>query len=107
MQFKNPPVLDGQVLPCTGCAGPELPYGVYDVTYAVATGLRRFGPETTVRIELRDYLVVSLGDSLASGEGAPDESGEYEYEFEFLDKLDVISGGSVNVTEKKPVGRKD
>ena len=76
MRFKSPPVLDGQVLPCPDCAGPELPYGVYDVTYAVATGRGpEFGPATTERIELRDYLIVSLGDSLASGEGSPDAKG--------------------------------
>ncbi len=106
MRFKSPPVLDGQVLPCPDCAGPELPYGVYDVTYAVATGRGpEFGPATTERIELRDYLIVSLGDSLASGEGSPDANGDYE--FTFTDGLDLVLDDRVKVTEKRPVRWQD
>lgn len=103
-RFKRPPILDGQELPCASCDGPELPYGVYDVRYAVATR-DGFGPAKTSRIEIRDYLIVSLGDSLASGEGAPDTHGLYE--FSFTDKLDVVTNSSVKVTQKAPVRWRD
>lgn len=103
-RFKRPPVLDGQELPCPECDGPELPYGVYQIRYAVATR-EGFGPAKTGRIEIRDYLVVSLGDSLASGEGAPDTHGRYE--FSFTDRLDVVTNSSVKVTERAPVRWKD
>jgi GDSL-like Lipase/Acylhydrolase family len=106
-RFRPAQNLDGQNLPCFDCEGPELPYGIYDVTYSVSTGPRRdqAGPSTTERIEIRDYLVVSLGDSLASGEGAPDSDGLYE--FSRLDKLDVLTDSTVKVTEKEPVKWKD
>ena len=50
--------------------------GRYDVTVVVST---RRGPSepSTERIELQDHLVVSLGDSMASGEGVPDAPGIY------------------------------
>lgn len=102
--FKKPPELDGDVQPCPECDGPELPYGTYDVTYAVGTtaGLARPAKQ---RIRLRDYLVVSLGDSLASGEGSPDERGEYE--FSALDKLDLVTGSSVKITKRRSVHWQD
>ena len=50
--------------------------GNYDVTVIVRTQRGASLPRTE-RIELRDHLVVSLGDSMASGEGVPDTPGEY------------------------------
>ena len=50
--------------------------GTYDVTVIVRTQRGASLPRTG-RIELRDHLVVSLGDSMASGEGVPDTPGEY------------------------------
>ena len=51
--------------------------GSYQLTYAVETS-DGAGPAVTERIEPRDYLIVSLGDSFASGEGSPDVPGRYE-----------------------------
>ncbi len=63
----------------TGCRRvfDNLPrLGKYDVTTVVRTSGGASSPRT-LRIELRDHLIVSLGDSMASGEGVPDESGVY------------------------------
>lgn len=50
--------------------------GLYRVEVTVHTAL---GSSVTVPsvLRLRDYLIVSIGDSLASGEGAPDRLGSY------------------------------
>jgi hypothetical protein len=52
--------------------------GEYDVTLKVRTARAASQPRTE-RIELRDYLVVSIGDSMASGEGVPDTPGLYTF----------------------------
>lgn len=51
--------------------------GEFDVTLTVRTA-GGFTDEASERIILRDYLIVSLGDSMASGEGSPDTPGRYE-----------------------------
>lgn len=38
---------------------------------------------TTRNVGIRDYLIVSMGDSLASGEGNPDVPGSYSYNLDF------------------------
>ncbi len=45
--------------------------GTYQVTFAARTEIGWTEPETKT-ITLKDYLIVSLGDSFASGEGSPD-----------------------------------
>jgi hypothetical protein len=52
--------------------------GSYDVTLVVRTARAASQPRTE-RIELRDHLVVSIGDSMASGEGVPDTPGLYTF----------------------------
>lgn len=49
--------------------------GVYDVELQVRLESGG-GPTTRQTVELRDFLVVSIGDSYASGEGNPDRPGE-------------------------------
>jgi hypothetical protein len=50
--------------------------GLYRVEVVVHTAL---GASVTLTrfVDLRDYLIVSIGDSLASGEGVPDSPGAY------------------------------
>ena len=50
--------------------------GRYDVGVTVRTAAGDSAPRTQ-RIRLRDWLIVSTGDSMASGEGTPDEPGDY------------------------------
>jgi lysophospholipase L1-like esterase len=50
--------------------------GTYDVLAAAASSAG-LGPTVTTRVTLRDYLIVSLGDSFASGEGSADRPGDY------------------------------
>lgn len=67
--------LDGK--PCKRVLRHVLPgLGRYRVE---VTGHTALGASTTLRriVELRDYLIVSIGDSLASGEGVPDRPGKY------------------------------
>lgn len=49
--------------------------GTYVVSAELMTGSQPGGPPQTKQITLRDYLVVSVGDSAASGEGNPDVPG--------------------------------
>jgi hypothetical protein len=51
--------------------------GSYRVSVSVQTRLGWSAPATQ-GITRRDWVIVSLGDSLASGEGVPDEPGVYE-----------------------------
>ena len=51
--------------------------GRYDVTLVLYVGGVAARPLTT-RVVLRDYLIVSAGDSMASGEGNPDTRGRYK-----------------------------
>jgi hypothetical protein len=50
--------------------------GLYRVEVTVHTAL---GASVTLSriVRVRDYLIVSIGDSLQSGEGVPDERGRY------------------------------
>jgi hypothetical protein len=52
--------------------------GLYRVETTVHTAL---GASVTLPsiVRLRDYLIVSIGDSLSSGEGVPDRLGSYSY----------------------------
>ena len=52
--------------------------GRYDVGLVVRTESSARA-QARERIELRDHLVVSIGDSMASGEGVPDTPGRYAY----------------------------
>lgn len=60
--------------------------GYYSVTLTLHTSI---GPSTGVSaptqqsILIHDYLIVSLGDSLASGEGNPDVAGTYDVDLDF------------------------
>ena len=56
----------------------ELPrLGEYEVTLGVRTAAGSTD-STTTRATLRDWLIVSVGDSMASGEGSPDATGDYD-----------------------------
>jgi hypothetical protein len=51
-------------------------------TYTITVTVRTADGGRATRIEtatLRDHLIVSVGDSLASGEGVPDRRGRYEF----------------------------
>ena len=54
----------------------------------------------TQRIELRDYLIVSLGDSFASGEGSPDRKGSYDVNIPST--ADYVLGAAVTTHERRP-----
>ena len=56
--------------------------GQYRVDVTVHTALGGSAPLSTV-VNVRDFLIVSIGDSLASGEGVPDERGIYALGREF------------------------
>jgi len=49
----------------------------YDVALTVHTD--EDSDHTVERVTLHDWLIVSLGDSMASGEGSPDDTGRYEH----------------------------
>jgi len=53
----------------------------------------------TTNATIRDYLIVSMGDSLASGEGAPDRHGSYE--------VKMGPTGDITTKTKKEVEWKD
>lgn len=59
--------------------------GAYDVSLTVQT--KGDTNRKVERITLRDYLIVSLGDSMASGEGSPDQTGRYQ----LLNKVDTVA----------------
>lgn len=63
--------------------------GTYDVALTVRTqdGLADTAAE---RVTLRDRLIVSLGDSMASGEGSPDRTGRYRLLNDVDSDLDVL-----------------
>ncbi len=69
--------------------------------YTVSLVLKTFGSVPGVSrpaaqsIRIRDYLIVSLGDSLASGEGNPDIPGSYRFQ--------ITSPISAGFVEKVPV----
>jgi GDSL-like Lipase/Acylhydrolase family len=52
--------------------------GQYDVALTVHTDTGD-SDRTVERVALHDWLIVSLGDSIASGEGSPDDTGRYEH----------------------------
>jgi hypothetical protein len=60
----------------------------YDVALTVRT--KRDSDRTVERITLRDWLIVSLGDSMASGEGSPDQTGRYELLNKVTSDADVL-----------------
>jgi len=64
--------------------------GGYDVRLVVQTTA---GPSHPLiqRISLRDWLVVSLGDSMASGEGVPDTPGLYTPPFTLTDTVATLA----------------
>ena len=78
--------------------------GSYDVL-AVAGLSQGLGPAFTTRITLRDYLIVSLGDLFAAGEGSPDTRGDYNAHIP--DTPAAIIGDDVTVRELVPVVWKD
>jgi len=55
----------------------RLPQGKHRLTVRVADG-PRVGTRVTRMVSVRDYLIVSIGDSLAAGEGAPDELQQFD-----------------------------
>jgi hypothetical protein len=57
--------------------------GQYYVALTVHT--KGDSDRTVERVTLRDWLIVSLGDSMASGEGSPDDTGRYQ----LLNKVDT------------------
>lgn len=59
--------------------------GQYQVQVVAHTALGA-SPTLTQIINLRDYLIVSLGDSLASGESVPDSIGEYKVHLRTVQK---------------------
>ncbi len=65
-------------------------------THGVLDGVSR---PTTTDVTIRDYLIVSIGDSLASGEGAPDQQGDYD--------VDVDWDGDISATVVDPVVWRD
>ena len=83
--------------------------GRYDVSVAVRAGGRTSAPRVE-RIAVRDWLVVSLGDSMASGEGAPDQPGEFSVDFPRTPgQLMALLGGQLlpAVTSYEPVRWQD
>ncbi len=74
--------------------------GTYSVTAAVETLGGGLPVATFSHITLHDWLIVSLGDSFASGEGSPDVPGKFN--FGAGDKLDLITGTGYNVDEVTP-----
>ena len=69
--------------------------GTYDVTAAVETAGGGPPVATFTHITLHDWVIVSLGDSFASGEGSPDVPGVFN--FGAGDKLDLILGTKYHV----------
>jgi hypothetical protein len=67
--------------------------GYYRVTLTLHTRwtatLAGVSPPATRIVEIRDYLIVSMGDSLASGEGNPDVPGSYSVSFDWPFDLNV------------------
>lgn len=55
----------------------------YDVALTVHT--KHDSDRTVERVTLQDWVIVSLGDSMASGEGSPDDTGRYQ----LLNKVDT------------------
>ena len=78
--------------------------GAYEVT-AAAESRSGVGPAVTRRIELRDYLIVSLGDSFASGEGSPDRNGSYDVTIPST--ADYALGAEVTTRERRPPAWQD
>ena len=77
--------------------------GSYNVTVIVRTARDASAPRTQ-RIELSDHLVVSLGDSMASGEGVPDTPGVYtlgETLTQTTSTLARVFSGNVRLSTKK------
>jgi lysophospholipase L1-like esterase len=60
--------------PCTTPVTVEVPYPAGAAVTAIIDG----APVATTRIEVRDRLIVSLGDSFASGEGNPDRAVRFQ-----------------------------
>ena len=93
-QYRH--TLDGKA--CRWTLNRVLPrLGLYRVEVVVHTEL---GASRTLRqiVTLRDYLIVSLGDSLASGEGVPDKPGLFDVH---------AQTDADDVTERRPVAWKD
>jgi hypothetical protein len=67
---------------------PQL--GLYRVTLVVRTGA---GDSVAFQriIKIKDWLIVSLGDSMASGEGNPDTPGIYELDHHLIKRPLVVS----------------
>jgi hypothetical protein len=83
--------------------------GNYDVTVTVRTSHGTSAP-TTRRIELRDYFVVSLGDSMASGEGVPDSPGLYTFGSSLpatVSTLARIFSGNIRLATEEPAEWQD
>ena len=60
--------------PCNSAMTVEIPYPTGADVVAIVDG----APVATTRIEVKDRLIVSLGDSFASGEGNPDRAVRYQ-----------------------------
>jgi lysophospholipase L1-like esterase len=71
--------VDGKLIaaapgPCNSAVSFEIPYPAGAEVAAIVDG----APVATTRIEVKDRLIVSLGDSFASGEGNPDRAVRYQ-----------------------------
>ncbi len=76
--------------------------GAYDLTLSLYDGDGAIA-ETTERIAPRDRLVVSLGDSMASGEGNPDRPGRYSVDVGSRRRVDWIWNAKVGIEEHRRV----
>jgi GDSL-like Lipase/Acylhydrolase family len=75
----------GQSTPLTGeFPTIDLQQGAYTVTLTATDLKRSTGPvSTTTGIQVKDVLIVSIGDSYASGEGDPDVPGYFDPEWAY------------------------
>lgn len=80
--------------------------GVYDLDISLETADGAV-TSTTRRIEPRDWLIVSLGDSMASGEGNPDRPGSYSFEIKSKRRVDWLWNADFKIKERRRVGWKD
>jgi hypothetical protein len=63
--------------------------GAYQATLTIRTSDQQISSSTRTVI-VKDWLIVSIGDSISSGEGNPDQPGDYEGRLEHLTAFNVI-----------------
>ncbi|OCW55616.1 hypothetical protein [Hoeflea olei] len=73
---------------CAGAAVLRIPYGTQFTVSGTAQGL----PLAPVEIRVRDFMIASLGDSFASGEGNPDLPAVLDAERTIRPRYDEASG---------------